>query len=746
MKISQKLILLFLVNAVVPLVLAQAISYFNTQQSLDRQIGIEINNAANRQTDKINNLVANDKQAVNVFPVQGSTSIFAAMHAYYSKPSKATQQTVNQTINDAYRFYDTAYRRIHVLNPDGVVIGSTDPAFIGRSYKDSDIFKNTQQDPKNPLVPTLYVADFFKDVDGNLAHYLVRSVPDGGVMMGYFVLEAPVDTYEFVTGDYSDLGQTGDTAILRQEANGSYEYLTPGRFNTSLPLTAYTTPKNRPNVDYRGHSVLRVTRDVDGVPWKVAVKMDTNEIYAPAISLRNLTIAIGVLTTLVVTFLGWYFSNLIVAPIKRFTEVVAKIQKGDLKLRVTVESQDEIGQLGKAFNQLTSNLLESRARLIASVLGLSQGFIMTDRDGVVTTINDAARRMLKLPDDGENQSLTLPAAFTGIENFNISELVQRCAGEKQTVEIRDVASHGSFFNVFLSPVAINDEVYGVAVLVSDETEEKILQRSRDEFFSIASHELRTPLTAIVGNASLMRTMYEDTISKEADLSQMVSDIEYSGQRLIAIVNDFLDVSSLELGKISYKNQLVDGVALAQSVVKDFEATGALNGSKLQVNLPGEPLPQGYGDVDRLKQVFINLVSNSAKFTDKGTIGISFVPSKDSKFIETSVTDTGQGISEEGQKLLFHKFQQGGNSTLTRDTAKGTGLGLYISKLIVEGMGGKLWMARTEVGKGSTFSFSLPVATPEQIRESELKANEAPATASSSAMPLAAEAPIVKTKA
>jgi signal transduction histidine kinase len=127
----------------------------------------------------------------------------------------------------------------------------------------------------------------------------------------------------------------------------------------------------------------------------------------------------------------------------------------------------------------------------------------------------------------------------------------------------------------------------------------------------------------------------------------------------------------------------------------------------------DKLPKVWADTTQLKQVLYNLVGNAAKFTDVGGIAIS--ATSDAGFVKVIVTDTGRGIAVESKKLLFRKFQQAGSSLLTRDTTRGTGLGLYICRLMMDNMGGSIVLEHTKVGHGSSFSITIPVAT-NKLRE------------------------------
>ncbi len=247
---------------------------------------------------------------------------------------------------------------------------------------------------------------------------------------------------------------------------------------------------------------------------------------------------------------------------------------------------------------------------------------------------------------------------------------------------------------------------GTVILLEDLTERIVMERSRDEFFSIASHELRTPLTAIRGNTKMMQDYYPEQF-KDPQLKEMLSDIHDSSIRLIEIVNDFLDTSRLEQGKIQFRPTVFNPVNLVEQVLKEYRAGGISPGLYLKFSAPKADPQSVMADFDRLKQVIINLIGNGLKYTDKGgiTVSIENVPG----FVEIAVTDTGHGIPEDSQHLLFRKFQQTSNNILTRDSTRSTGLGLYISKLIMTSMEGHIRLDRSQIDKGSTFVISIPVA-------------------------------------
>lgn len=354
----------------------------------------------------------------------------------------------------------------------------------------------------------------------------------------------------------------------------------------------------------------------------------------------------------------------------------------------------------------TVQLRDQQARLIASIENLPRAFIMTDTEGNILMTNRAVSDIIGRSVAPWTLDI-LQERLVGV--FDIVGSYKKCLSEKQSVEVRDIQFITKIIQISLTPIFVGEkkeEVIGVLILVKDETEEKILQRSRDEFFSIASHELRTPLTAIRGNASMIKDFFGDKIP-DAEVKEMIGDIYESSRRLITIVNDFLDVSRLELGKIQYKIETTDPVTLIEGVMKEIIATAAEKQIALVFEKPPSGLPRVFADIDRTKQVVFNLVGNAIKFTEKG--GVTIKGTVEEGFVRIAVADTGRGIPYKSRALLFRKFQQAGDSLHTRDTTKGTGLGLYISKMLIEGMKGNIRLDSSNEGQGSVFSFTLPIA-------------------------------------
>jgi len=363
----------------------------------------------------------------------------------------------------------------------------------------------------------------------------------------------------------------------------------------------------------------------------------------------------------------------------------------------------------------TRELEEERSRLMASIESLNVGYFMTDANNSVLVINKHAERLLGSiatndPVVYNNWTINRIEDCLGPNVPLVKKLHSSCE-HKKINELDELDFGDKTIKIFIAPIlgskndADQPTCIGCIVLLEDITEAKVLARSKDEFFSIASHELRTPLTAIRGNAKMIMDYYAQALNDE-NLKDMVLDIHESSVRLIEIVNEFLDISSLEQGKMIFKPEHFALKDTLEDVVYDMKII--LENKNLYLKIDNEALdalPKVFADPSRIKQVLYNLIGNSAKFTETG--GITVSAARGDKEVKVLITDTGGGIPENTRELLFHKFQQASESILTRDIANGTGLGLYISKLLIERMGGKIKLEDSVMGQGSTFSFTIP---------------------------------------
>ena len=227
-------------------------------------------------------------------------------------------------------------------------------------------------------------------------------------------------------------------------------------------------------------------------------------------------------------------------------------------------------------------------------------------------------------------------------------------------------------------------------------------RDEKDFIPMLVHELRAPLSVIQGASDLI--LKEASKLDQKQISDLLSQIRTSSTGLLKMVNDILDVTKLEAGKFEIDKKFADINQVLQEECSYFKSSSDLKNISLECNC-GENVQSFSFDAFRIKQVLNNLLSNALKFTPEGGLVKVCSHQVDGK-IRVEVTDTGTGISDEDKEFLFHKFAQAHNHEGVKE--KGTGLGLVISKGIVEAHGGKIWIEDNKP-KGSNFIFELPLS-------------------------------------
>ncbi|MBU1130953.1 GAF domain-containing protein [Patescibacteria group bacterium] len=229
-----------------------------------------------------------------------------------------------------------------------------------------------------------------------------------------------------------------------------------------------------------------------------------------------------------------------------------------------------------------------------------------------------------------------------------------------------------------------------------------LDKAKSEFLSIASHQLRTPLTGIKGYLSMI--LEGDYGPVPSGLKTIIENLSQNTDRLTRLVNIFLNVSRIESGRFELVIQEIDLIKLLEEVITEFKPDADKKNLELHLHLPAKLLPHISLDRDKIKDVVVNMIDNSIKYTPEGRIDV-FVEAGENQ-VKVMVKDTGVGIKEGEVNSLFKKFVRG--EGIAQIHTGGSGLGLYIAKNIIEAHGGKIWAESAGKGKGSAFIFTLPI--------------------------------------
>jgi len=245
---------------------------------------------------------------------------------------------------------------------------------------------------------------------------------------------------------------------------------------------------------------------------------------------------------------------------------------------------------------------------------------------------------------------------------------------------------------------------------------KELDHAKDDFIAIASHELRTPMTVIRGYASMMLEDYDQEIPNE--VKSQIRQIETNSKRLIEMVNDMLDIAKIESGSLTKtKVSEIQIEKVIQEIQDHFLPIAKEKNIIIQSCLPEKPLPKIFYNLEKLKQVFTNLIANAIKYIPKETGKIIISVEKEDNFLNIKIIDNGTGISKHYYQKIFEKFQVA-ESSIKKE--KGTGLGLTICQQIVEFFGGKIWVQNSIEEGGAEFHFTVPTVLTEKNQKKEVK--------------------------
>ncbi len=360
-----------------------------------------------------------------------------------------------------------------------------------------------------------------------------------------------------------------------------------------------------------------------------------------------------------------------------------------------------------ASNALTRlrQVLEAEESKLTSMIGsLVDGVFMVDSKNRLLIINEAARKFLNI----HRETVTILDILNEMSGkYDLLGKINESVSSKKAIEEKEVIIGENTFQIFLTPVFNSKEqetqhVIGTSILMHDITIEKNLSKIKEDFTNMMVHELRSPLTAIKDSSELM---LEEKNLKAKERDQLLGIIDSQTKMLLNQIGSILDAAKIEAGRFTiqkYPNNLNE---LINDVVDTFAPQAIKKNIVVNSYVPNA-LPQVNFDRIRINQVLNNLVSNSLKFTPpNGKITVFGEINQDR--VTVSVSDTGMGISEEDQKDLFSKFYQI-QKTPHELIKKGTGLGLYIVKGIVEAHGGQV-LVKSDVGQGTTISFTLPLS-------------------------------------
>ena len=599
---------------------------------------------------------------------------------------------------------------------------------------------------------------------------LVVAAPiPSGVYAGYYFLIgfAPTDFYSATTEEAMSLFNTSKAYVLDKQGvlvtpYGSYTSFIGSSQNAPTRHVSCEEPLGSGSftfskyLDVRGIPVVGTGVPIANNGWCLMVEVDKEEIEATSRTMIVSTMAIGMLSVIFITLVAELLGALISKPIGQVKEGVARIMSGDFSTPVAVDTQDEIGELSRAFDEMTVELKDAQENITAKVRSQTQDLEEQRSDllkqqkqmiSLLSELEDEKERTDMLARDLEKFKQAADAAndhivitdtegriiyanksVKRITGFDPEEILGQKAGSREnwggqmplafykklwkTIkvdkkpfkgEVTNKKKNGMPYTVVASISPVKDNKGNVLFFIGlerDISKEKEIDRAKSEFVSLASHQLRTPLSAINWYAEMLIDGDAGKLNKEQQ--QYVKEIYDGNRRMVDLVTALLNVSRLELGTFMVEPTLQSLQDLATQALKEMEPMRKAKQIKIHQQFDKcEPLMV---DKKLMYIIFQNLISNALKYTpQKGEVTVSI--QKKSKYINIKVADNGMGIPKEELPKLFEKLYRASNAK--ESATEGTGLGLYIVKAILDATEGKIDVDST-LGKGSVFTVKIPI--------------------------------------
>ena len=377
--------------------------------------------------------------------------------------------------------------------------------------------------------------------------------------------------------------------------------------------------------------------------------------------------------------------------------------------------------LAQEIYKRSAELLEEKKHTESLLYNISEAVIAVNTESKITIINKAAEDLTNLSaEKAEGRVLDEVLVLASESGDKVKSKNYCFKPHDLTIQNLTHESEGVVHYLKLQSTTIKNprQENECIITLTDVTQEKILDRSKDEFISTTSHELRTPMTIIKSYLWMLDNQKYGKLNQKQ--REFLAKAQGGVQRMLSMINDTLNASKIDQGKIQLRIEEIELRDFMERVGQDFELKAKERGLEFKVSID-KNCHTVYSDKGKLEEMLTNLLGNAVKFTSTGEIRLKVTKEGDS-FVKFEISDTGKGIDPEDLKRLFHKFGRIDNSYQTVAESGGTGLGLYIVKNIVENMGGSVGAWSEGIGKGAAFWFTLPseyYEIPQNFRESAI---------------------------
>ena len=505
--------------------------------------------------------------------------------------------------------------------------------------------------------------------------------------------------------------------VASSSKNGNDDYLSKRSFDPQVSQvlkTGESAKKIQTNPDTKRRvwlyvSPIKKDNEVVGV---VSLMADIESVYQDLVGITKIFTVGTILSILITTIIGFVASKTVTSSIEKMSAQVKTMASGNYGTVVGINTNDEIGDLAKVFNQISKRIKEEqdvteteRRRLATIIESMMDGIITTDTNGKVILINTSAGDMIDAP---ENEILIGKDALKLLnisEYESIGEIIE--AEDSLLVNVSE-DDEGLLLRAEFSKILkeenedlsqVSTELEGYIIVLYDVTDQERQERERREFVSTVSHELRTPLTTM---NSYIEALEEGVINDKELAPQFIDTIHKETTRMIRMVNELMQLGKMDIKEEHYDKEFIDINKLIEQISDRFELT---HPEKNFIKyIPKTPIFVE-GDQDKLTQVFDNIMNNAIKYSPNGkNITVRVRQNYNHNRVSISIKDEGVGIPLVHIDKIFNRFYRVDKSR--QRTMGGTGLGLALAKNIVEAHRGRIW-AQSREGYGSIIFVTLP---------------------------------------
>jgi signal transduction histidine kinase len=796
-RLDTRLVFLFVLLSTIPFALSGFLAYKSGRRAVEQQVFNHLISTNLHKSDELERWINANEYDLEFLAqrplVRELAALFQTCQPGNTACREASDRLIANHLRPAVESRPGIYDLMLLRAEDGLIVVSTDPDLTGKYREKTPFFLNGLERTYTGNV------SYFPSYGQVVMHVSTPVFAPDGEVVAVLVAYANLEEMSEIIAQHSGRSESEDTYLV----NAFNFFVTEPRFGDDYALTKALHTEGVDAclngesgagyyLDYRQVPIIGAYRWLPDHQLCILTEVDQAEVLASVVSFRNTIVSIGVGAIIIVAFLGVLFSGTITGPIKRLTVGAREIGQGNLDHRIPIKSEDEIGQLAAAFNQMAADLHRSLGETAQSrhtVLALSQAAEDVQRartpEQVYQTVADRIAELghhaviFSIDEDGTQVAVTHMSIDSGLlrtaeklagvtaseyrRSIRPGDVYDQIITRNRAIYVEDMPNQLAeslpslaqpmanrivemlgLEHAVYAPLTADDRVFGVLLVVSNtlteaelpavstfanqtaialentrlinelrelnlELEKRVEERTRElkrsnedleQFAYVASHDLQEPLRMVASYLQLLERRYADELDSDAhDFIDFAVD---GARRMKALINDLLAFS--RVGTRGKPFERTDMNAVLGRVRADLHALINENNALLT----SDELPTLPVDETQISQVFQNLISNAIKFRKEDVPPRIHVGAEDRNGeVLFSVRDNGIGIDPQFADRIFVIFQRLHNS----QQYDGTGIGLAISKRIVERHGGEIWVESQE-GAGATFYFTLPKHQPE----------------------------------